>query len=387
MSCIEDKFTITKGVDNTFVFTIKPNGSTLPIEIVNNEINKETSFTPGVTYVPYQPEVLYVAPKAEVQASSGQEYIPTIEGKVEKYNIYSNSLVDNTVYEIQINSITTSIQYLEATYSDEYEYLIALKNAINANGAINTIVTATVDENILKIKGINEGAGYTVNGSTAFTITETQTAVTAVTGQSYIAPTEYSPAVAEVLHVDEVDPHYFATNAVQTIDIAELVDGLTVTKIEVQPEITIDSLEVANVSKPLVNGWYDIGTDTEFEVTPVVNNSKLEEVLPKIALRVKITLSGTVDTFSAKLINLETNEVSLEVTQSATPNGSKISIASTLNGKIELLLTEEDVAELVSEKGDKVDRYYVKPTHRMVIVCNTLNNGNFLAKIPDIYVE
>jgi len=171
--------------------------------------------------VPYQPEVKYVPAKAEVQASPGQEYIPSVEGKVEKYSVYANALVSGTTYELQINSTTISVPYNSNTYSDKYEYLIAIKNAINTS-AVKTIVVATVDSNILKIEGLTEGQSYTVNGSNTFTITETQTAQTAVAGQPYVAPVEYSPAVDEVPYSAEVDPHYLATNDTISVDIKNI---------------------------------------------------------------------------------------------------------------------------------------------------------------------
>ena len=386
MACT-DKFTITKGVDNTFVFTIKQTGTTLPMEIVDNEINKELSVTPTVTYVPYQAEVAYVAAKAEVQANPGQAYIPTVVGKVERYNIYANVLVDATTYEIQINSTTIAVPYTEATYSDKYEYLIALKNAINSNATVNTIVVAIVDENTLKLSGLVNGQSYTVNGSNMFTITETQQAQNAVTGQPYIAPVEYTPAVAEVPYVAEVQPHYTATNEELAVDLTDLVSGLNVVKIEVQPEVTIANLKVGLVSKPLVNSWYDIGTATAFTVTPVTVTEDLSEVLPAVLLRIKLTLNNTVDTFNAKLVELETNATTLELSAVPTANGSKLTIKDALSGKIELVLTEDDISTLVVDRGPKVDRYYARPTYKMVIECNTVNNGEFLATIPYVYVE
>lgn len=386
MACT-DKFTITKGVDNTFVFTIKQTGTTLPMEIVNNKINKELSIVPAVTYVPYQAEVAYVAPKAEVQASAGQVYIPTVVGKVEKYNVYANVLVDSTTYELQINSTTISVPYTKVAYPDKYEYLIALKNAINANATINTIVVAIVDENILQISGLVNGQSYTINGSDTFTITETQKAQTAVAGQPYIAPTEYSPAVVEVPYQAEVQPHYTADYTAIVVDLASIVSGLNIVKIEVQPEVTIADLKVGAVSKPLVNSWYDIGTATAFTVTPVTVTGKLSQPLPAILLRIRLTLTGTVDTFDAKLITLETGEIVLELGAVATANGSKLTIKNEASGKIELLLTEADIDGLIVDKGPKVDRYYARPSYKMVIECNTVNNGEFLATIPYVYVE
>lgn len=386
MACT-DKFTITKGVDNTFVFTIKQTGTTLPMEIVNNEINKELSIVPTVTYVPYKAEVAYVAPKAEVPANPGQAYIPTVVGKVEKYNVYANVLVDATTYELQINSTTIAVPYTKDAYPDKYEYLIAIKNAINANATINTIVVAIVDENILQISGLVNGQSYTVNGSDTFTITETQKAQTAVVGQPYIAPTKYSPAVVEVPYQAEVQPHYTADNTAIAVDLASMVSGLSIVKIEVQPEVTIADLKVGAVSKPLVNSWYDIGTATAFTVTPVTVAGELSEPLPAILLRIKLTLNNTVDTFNAKLVELETNATTLELSAVPTANGSKLTINDALSGKIELVLTEDDISTLVVDRGPKVDRYYARPTYKMIIECNTVNNGEFLATIPYVYVE
>lgn len=385
MSCV-DKTVITKGVDNVFVFTIKQNGSTLPMEIVDNQITKYTSITPTVIYVPYQPEVKYVPAKAEVQASPGQEYIPSVEGKVEKYTVYANALVSGTTYELQINSTTIAVLYNSTTYSDKYEYLIAIKNAINAS-AVKTIVVATVDANILKIEGLNKGQSYIVNGSNTFTITEIQTAQTAVVGQPYIAPIEYSPAVAEVPYSAEVNPHYLATNDPINVDISELVNGLAISKIEVQPEISINSIVVGVDTIQLVNNWYDIGTATEFIVTPVTHTDKLEDVLPDISLKLRITLVDTVDKFTAKLVKLETGELVLEVDEVPTVNGSKLEIKDAENGKIELTLAKEDLTILTTDRGPKVDRYYLRPNYSLIIYCDTFNNGKFSAKIPYIYVE
>jgi hypothetical protein len=385
MNCA-DKFVITKGVDNTFVFTIKQNGSTLPMEIVDNQITKFTSITPTVTYVPYQPEVKYVPAKAEVQASPGQEYIPSVEGKVEKYSVYANALVSGTTYELQINSTTISVPYNSNTYSDKYEYLIAIKNAINTS-AVKTIVVATVDSNILKIEGLTEGQSYTVNGSNTFTITETQTAQTAVAGQPYVAPVEYSPAVDEVPYSAEVDPHYLATNDTISVDISELVNGLTVAKIEVQPETSVSKIAVGVDTIQLVNNWYDIGTASEFMVTPVANTDKLEDVLPDIRLKLRITLIDTVDKFTAKLVKLETGELELEVDEAPTANGSKLEIKDAENGNIELTLAKEDLTALDADRGPKVDRYYLRPNYSLIVYCDTFNNGKFSAKIPYVYVE
>jgi hypothetical protein len=57
------------------------------------------------------------------------------------------------------------------------------------------------------------------------------------------------------------------------------------------------------------------------------------------------------------------------------------------NGKISLAISESDTQWLVTDKGARVDRYYTKPTYKLVLKCSTVNNGNFIAKVPEVYVD
>jgi len=116
------------------------------------------------------------------------------------------------------------------------------------------------------------------------------------------------------------------------------------------------------------------GMNNEFIITIKQNNSTLPMVI-----------EGT-DTFIAKLYNLETKELVLVVTGDATDNG-QVTVHDAANGQILIVLNNTAANELVSERGDKIDRYYLKPTYRLAIDCDTLNNGNFVAKIAEVYVE
>lgn len=89
----------------------------------------------------------------------------------------------------------------------------------------------------------------------------------------------------------------------------------------------------------------------------------------------ELTLS---DTFVAKLYNLSDDS---EVLSKAMTLDSNL-----LTGVVHLSLTPTDTSTLVSEKGDKVDRYYTKPMYRLVVICNTTNNGKFNAKVNLVYV-
>lgn len=85
------------------------------------------------------------------------------------------------------------------------------------------------------------------------------------------------------------------------------------------------------------------------------------------------------DTFKGYLINLETGATALAV--------DLIQGDNPLSGIVALVITAEQTAGLVSERGSKVDRYYLRPTYKLIIDCVTENNGIFTAKVPEVYVD
>lgn len=85
------------------------------------------------------------------------------------------------------------------------------------------------------------------------------------------------------------------------------------------------------------------------------------------------------DTFLVSLVNLETGVIESEKNATLDSN--------LLSGKIHFTVTELEADNLVADKGSKADRYYLKPTYKLVIECNTVNNGKFIAKIPEVYVD
>ena len=113
------------------------------------------------------------------------------------------------------------------------------------------------------------------------------------------------------------------------------------------------------------------GMDNEFIITIKQNDSTLPMVI-------ELT-----DTFTVNFYNLETQKIEV----SASTADGKVTVYDDANGQILIALSEDEVSAMVSERGDKVDKYYLKPTYRMVIDCNTANNGNFTAKINSVYVQ
>ena len=113
------------------------------------------------------------------------------------------------------------------------------------------------------------------------------------------------------------------------------------------------------------------GMNNEFIITIKQNDSTLPMVIELI------------DTFTVNFYNLETQKIEV----SASTADGNVTVYDDANGQILISLAEDDVSAMVSERGDKVDKYYLKSTYRMAIDCNTVNNGNFVAKIASVYVE
>lgn len=119
------------------------------------------------------------------------------------------------------------------------------------------------------------------------------------------------------------------------------------------------------INKNLVN---------EFILTIKQNN----ETLPMVI--------DSSDTFEAILYKLSDESEVGRVSLVENTNGV-IEIYDASNGQILIKLYDALYNTLVSERGTKADRYYLRPTYRLSIEANTLNNGNFVAKLREVYVE
>lgn len=116
------------------------------------------------------------------------------------------------------------------------------------------------------------------------------------------------------------------------------------------------------------------GMSNEFIITIKQNDSTLPMIIE------------STDTFTVNFYKLDTQEITLTVGMTAT-SGGQVTVYDDANGQILVSLHKDAVAGMTSERGDKVDKYYLKSTYRMAIDCSTVNNGNFVAKIASVYVE
>ena len=90
-----------------------------------------------------------------------------------------------------------------------------------------------------------------------------------------------------------------------------------------------------------------------------------------------LVIDGT-DTFSASLVSLGNSGAVLT---------KALTVTDAPSGKVSLTITSSEASLLDSDRGSKTDRYYIKPTYKLVISCTTLNNGDFIAKVPEVYVD
>tara|TARA_R110000744_G_scaffold147612_8_gene260605 strand:+ start:4057 stop:4428 length:372 start_codon:yes stop_codon:yes gene_type:complete len=87
------------------------------------------------------------------------------------------------------------------------------------------------------------------------------------------------------------------------------------------------------------------------------------------------------DTFFASLIELENNTPYAEVTNKA------LTVDNAAGGRVSLVIPKLDTDNLVTDRGSKTDRYYNRPVYKMLIECSTVNNGDFIAKVQEVYVD
>jgi hypothetical protein len=109
------------------------------------------------------------------------------------------------------------------------------------------------------------------------------------------------------------------------------------------------------------------GLDNTFEFTIKAQGSTLPMVIVEPD-----------DTFSAQIVDLATDIAAVTL---------PLTVTDAANGKVTLVVDAFSTMALTGEKGSKADRYYLRPTYKLVIDCSTTNNGDFIAKVPEVYVD
>ena len=93
------------------------------------------------------------------------------------------------------------------------------------------------------------------------------------------------------------------------------------------------------------------------------------------------------DTFKLTMFNRDTEAVEAVLDMDNAKADGYISIHNDANGQIKIVMNPALTNKLKKERGPKEDRYYLRPTYRIAIECDTLNNGNFVAKLENVYID
>lgn len=108
------------------------------------------------------------------------------------------------------------------------------------------------------------------------------------------------------------------------------------------------------------------GVDNTFVFTIKANNSTLPIEID----------SG--DTFVGILRDLTTDAI---------VSTKNLVVESALNGRVRLEYTQSETTAMTRDRGGKEDRFYLRPVYSLTLVCNTLVNGEFLARVNSVYVD
>ena len=115
----------------------------------------------------------------------------------------------------------------------------------------------------------------------------------------------------------------------------------------------------------------------KFTITKGLDNTFLFTIKADGSTLPMVMTAG--DTFTASMVSLGTGTVAF--------TKALIKDADLASGKVTLVVTTAEASALASDRGTKTDRYYLRPTYKMLIDCVTTNNGNFIAKVPEVYVD
>ena len=93
------------------------------------------------------------------------------------------------------------------------------------------------------------------------------------------------------------------------------------------------------------------------------------------------------DIFKLTMFNRDTEVVEAILDMDDTKLDGYIAVHNDANGQIKIVMNPSLSGKLEKERGPKEDRYYLKPTYRIAIECDTLNNGSFVAKLENVYID
>lgn len=288
--------------------------------------------------------------------------------------IYDGAIWATHIVDIWVDTINYSLTWKYDDHNEPYQLLTALK------AILPTTVTTVIDANILTVSKNSE---FILNSDNVLSVQEVSKYKAAVTGQKLVLAVAGRAAIQGSSAVPYVMRHYLSNNDTEIIiNTAELyttpADHIATVKIILPIDVKVGTdIVSAGTEIPVSNNTISIKTN-------YTETQKWYTIPSPISVEVLITLTKNgnayTDTFKAQLKSLSTG-----LTIFDTPKD--LTILNAKAGQILLVLTATDVNDLIiGTIGSQADRYYVIPTYKLYIECTTINNGNFLIKVPLIYV-
>lgn len=125
-------------------------------------------------------------------------------------------------------------------------------------------------------------------------------------------------------------------------------------------------------------------TDNKFVINKGLSN-EFQLTIKQQGSTLPMTIDVT-DTFVANLYLLSDNSLVGSIDMTDGVNG-QIVATDLAGGIITITMKAALVDTLTVDRGSKVDEYYLRPSYRLALDCVTVSNGNFVAKLPEVYVE
>lgn len=117
-------------------------------------------------------------------------------------------------------------------------------------------------------------------------------------------------------------------------------------------------------------------TNSRFVITRGVDNTFVFTI-KKNASTLPIKIDNA-DTFVASIRNKSDGVVVMT---------KNLSVENALGGQVALTISSTEANTLLPARGGEEDRYYLKPKYSIIIECNTVANGEFIAKVDSVYVD
>jgi hypothetical protein len=370
--CGVNRLKLTPDVNNEFIFTIKENGKFTPMPI---SVNGKNITLIEKTYVQNS---IRIASKAAVDQAAkvveigfpyafilGQSTVIK-SSTAPSTNVSNNSLWQNTSnnklykygglvpynvsdWKILTEKITLGAEELvvELSYEIDVQELPMLEKI--KDWATTLGYTTSISGNKLSVEK-NEDFSYTTSSGLSSRVT-----------QEYVKGSSSSTTLYKMLDtVIEMSLSFIPTTISSTITF-------------------IFSYPVV-VNNGLLSNTYILTNNNGYPdsiIIKMLGSDQEQETINKLNV-VVTTGSTTSDQFLFKFIRLSDNN---------TVDLIKIpTVYDAPNGKINLIITPEEVDTLLSKLGEEVDRYYMKYVYRLLLEATTKVNGNFIAEIRKVSV-